>query len=288
MTLFGKHISAASAHVLNPDDSVASISVTERLQAWSTLIAERTYVMPPPGSPDVDAWLEAKNILGFLVGAHHLSNRKYYAYGYVLADTGKGAKKAFAIVTETNLWLLIGTGKKLKFFMAPHATLLSVHNQDSDTALRTKQEWTEATLLEYYRGAVPSSPITNLSLTLSPYYTKDNGHANRQSESVIAASRAPQGFHYLPAVWSGVGAHGKRGVLERGVFSISPDGEGKFISRDLTNTIGDLRLFLRNISTDMDGSVHLQVDMSSVVLFEPKYAQVIYSALEAPYQERRF
>lgn len=273
--------------VWNMDDTEASRDLNQRKADWLTLIQERRYLLPEAGSGDVDTWLEANNLLSFLSGSNYMSNRRYYAYGTVLANTGKGMKRTFAIVTESALWLLIGKGKRLKFFSAPHSTLFASHIQDTPHGLRTLHEWTEATLLEYHRGSVRSTPITNLAVTLAPAYVKADGHANRRSESVLIAARHPQRHLYVPAIWSGIGKAGKRGVMEQGTFTISPDGTGKFLSKDFTNTIGDIRVFKDHITQDDDGTLYLKVDMASSVIFAKEYTTAILDVIENPYKDRR-
>lgn len=277
---------ASKVPLWNADDTDAPGNMEDRKSLWVNLIGEKGYVLPAVGSSDVDAWLRANNLMSFLTGANHLSNRRYYAYGEILADTGKGLKRTFAIVTESGLWILAGEGRRLKFFMAPHATLFSTQVHDTKSGLRSFQEWTEATLIENKKGTVRSTHITNLAISLAPIYSKTDGHANRRSESVILAARSPQNFLRLPAVWSGVGKHGRRGVMEQGVLTIAPDGTGKFLCKDFTNAIGDIRLFRDHVSQESDGVVYLKVDMGSSIIFRPEQSEAIRGAIGTPYHER--
>lgn len=268
------------------EDTEAPSDLEDRKNLWGALIRGKSYVLPAVGSSDVEAWLRANNLMSFLTGANHLNNRRYYAYGEVLADTGKGLKRTFAIVTESGLWILAGEGRKLKFFMAPHSTLFSTQIHDSTSGLKSFQEWTEATLIENRKGTVRSTHITNLAISLAPVYTKSDGHANRRSESVLLAAREPQNHLRFPAVWSGVGKNGRRGVMEHGIFTIAPDGTGKFLCKDFTNPVGDIRLFRDHLSQESDGVLYLKVDMGSSIIFRPEHSQAIRSAIGTPYHER--
>lgn len=276
---------ASKVPLWNIDDTNAPAGLTRRIELWDSLITNKSYVLPAAGSSDVDAWLKANNLLSFLTGANHLKNRRYYAYGEILADTGKGLKRTFAIVTESALWILAGEGRKLKFFMAPHATLFATRIQDTKSGLKSFHEWTEATLIENRRGTVKGTQITNLAIALAADYSKTDGHANRRSESVLLAARSPRSYSRFPAVWSGIGKHGKRGVMEQGLFTIAPDGSSKFLCKDFTNTIGDIRLFRDHLTEEQDGVLYLKVDMGSSIIFRPENSLAIRTAIGTPYHE---
>jgi len=285
MRINRKTRNASRVPLWGADDSEAPRDLTARLERWNTFIDKKGYILPAAGSSDVDDWLRANNLMSFLTGANHLRNRNYYAYGEVLADTGKGLKRTFAIVTESGLWILAGEGKKLKFFMAPHANLYSVQVQDTPAGLRAFHDWTQATLIENRKGAVRSTPITNLAISLGAIYSKTDGHSNRRSECVLLAARTPRSHSRFPAVWSGIGKNGQRGVMEQGVFTIAPDGASKFLCREFTNSIGDIRLFRDSITHQEDGVLYLKVDMASSIVFSPENSLAIRTAIGTPYHE---
>lgn len=285
MGILGLGLDGANAPVWHLDGSDSPKSPLQRIPEWEAMIAAKRYILPGSGSPDLEDWLKATELLSFLTGANHLNNRNYYAYGDITVNVGKGDKRTFAIVTETATWMLTKPGKRLRFFMAPHATLLGVHTNDTQKMISASHEWTEATLLEYHRGSIRTTPIKNLVATLSPAYSKTDGHANRRSESTVLAARSPRGYLYVPCVWSS-SVGGRANSLEQGMFCVAIDGSSRFLAHDTTRLIGDLRVLHTNIKSEQDGTVYLKVDMLNTVTFDPASGAKILASMQAPYQER--